>query len=66
MAKTKEELNQLKQELESLANKLEELSEEELKMVTGGVKPTQTHSWFGEPKEDKKQSLAQSEDNKEQ
>ena len=66
MAKTKEELNQLKQELESLTNKLEELAEDELMKVTGGVKPAQTHSWFGEPKEDKKQSLAQSEDNKEQ
>lgn len=36
MAKTKEELNVLKQEYETLTTKLQELSEEELKMVTGG------------------------------
>ena len=35
--KTKEELTQLKTEYETLNNKLKELSEEELKMVTGGV-----------------------------
>ena len=37
MAKTQEELNQLKQEYESLATKLQELTEDELKQVTGGV-----------------------------
>lgn len=37
MAKTKEELNTLKQEIESLTVKLKELSEEELQLVTGGV-----------------------------
>ena len=36
MAKTKEELNALKRECEALTTKLQELSEEELKMVTGG------------------------------
>ena len=35
--KTKEELTQLKTEYETLNNELKELSEEELKMVTGGV-----------------------------
>ena len=34
--KTKEELELLKQEYESLNNKLKELSEDELKIVTGG------------------------------
>ena len=37
MAKTQEELNQLKNEYETLNNKLNELSEDELKLVTGGV-----------------------------
>ena len=36
MTKTKKELEQLKSECETLSNKLKELSEEELKMVTGG------------------------------
>lgn len=36
MAKTQEELAQLKNEYESLNNKLKELTEEELKLVTGG------------------------------
>lgn len=36
MAKTQEELKQLKQEYESLSNKLKELSDDELKQVTGG------------------------------
>lgn len=35
--KTKEELKALKQEYESLKRKLEELSEDELKEVTGGT-----------------------------
>ena len=34
--KTKEELNTLKEELKALTQKLSELSEEELKLVTGG------------------------------
>ena len=37
MAKTKEELNQLKQEYETLAAKLSELSEEELNQISSGV-----------------------------
>ena len=37
MAKTKEELNNLKQEFETLATKLQELTENELKVVTGGI-----------------------------
>ena len=37
MAKTQEELNQLKTEYETLNNKLKELTEEELNMVTGGI-----------------------------
>lgn len=37
MAKTKEELNELKQEYESLTAKLQELSEDELKEVCVGV-----------------------------
>ena len=36
MTKTQEELEQLKSECETLNNKLRELSEEELKMITGG------------------------------
>ena len=34
--KTKEELNALKEEVEALNKKLAELTEEELKQVTGG------------------------------
>lgn len=37
MAKTKEELNNLKQEYESLTTKLKELNNEELKQVCAGV-----------------------------
>ena len=37
MAKTQEELNQLKTEYETLNNKLKELNEDELKRVIGGV-----------------------------
>ena len=39
MAKTKEELNTLKQEVETLNKKLEELTEKELEEVTGGHLP---------------------------
>ena len=35
--KTKEELNALKEEVETLNSKLAELSEDELKQVSGGV-----------------------------
>ena len=34
--KTKEELNEIKEEIERLDKKLHELTEEELKQVTGG------------------------------
>lgn len=37
MAKSKEELVELKNEYEALATKLKELSIDELKLVTGGV-----------------------------
>ena len=36
MAKTKEELNELKEEIETLSQKLGELSDEEMEEVTGG------------------------------
>ena len=37
MAKTKEELNALKQELEALTTKLNELTEDELNQIAGGL-----------------------------
>ena len=37
--KTKEELNALKEEVETLNKKLAELSEDELKQVSGGALP---------------------------
>ena len=37
MSKTKEELNALKEEVESVNEKLAELTEDELKLVTGGA-----------------------------
>lgn len=37
MKKTKEEINELKQECEVLKEKLEELTQDELKQVTGGT-----------------------------
>ena len=37
MAKTKEELKKIKEECEALNNKLKELTEDELKEVTGGA-----------------------------
>ena len=40
--KTKEELNKLKEEFETLNKKLAELSDEELKQVTGGEKVPHT------------------------
>lgn len=36
MAKTEEELNELRQRIESLSSELSTLTEEELKAVTGG------------------------------
>ena len=38
MAKTQEELNELKNEYETLNNKLKELTDDELTQVTGGLK----------------------------
>ena len=37
MAKTKEELNELKKEFEVLTNQLRGLTDEELMMITGGI-----------------------------
>ena len=37
MAKTKEELNKIKEEVESVNEKLKELTPEELEQVTGGA-----------------------------
>lgn len=39
MAKTKEELEKLKKEYQTLTSELQELSEDELKQVTGGEYP---------------------------
>ena len=39
MAKTKEELNALKQEVETVSRKLNELTDEELAQVSGGLAP---------------------------
>ena len=43
MAKTKEELNELKEEIETLNEKLGELNEDELKEVSGGVLADPSH-----------------------
>ena len=49
MAKTKEELNTLKEEFETLNKKLVELTEEELAQVTGGkTLPTQVSIPWGQ------------------
>ena len=50
MAKTKEELEELKEEAETVSKKLNELSEEELAQVTGGLFPFQRPGW--RPNED--------------
>ena len=39
MSKSKEELNALKEEVEVVSRKLHELTEDELKQVTGGTGP---------------------------
>ena len=39
MAKTQDELKELKEEYEKLNEKLKELSDDELKYVTGGASP---------------------------
>ena len=54
--KTKEELNALKKEVEAVNEKFAELTEEEIKQVTGGtepsdgVKPMPTAVWMGIPR----------------
>ena len=40
MAKTQEELNAIKEEVEAMNKKLAELTEEELKQVSGGLGPS--------------------------
>ena len=40
MAKTKEELNALKEEVKAVNEKLQELTEEELEQVNGGYPPS--------------------------
>ena len=37
MAKSKEELNKIKEEVKTVNEKLQELTEEELEQVTGGI-----------------------------
>ena len=49
MAKTKEELIKLKDEYSALKNKLSELSEDELKQITGGI--DFTSDWMGRAKQ---------------
>ncbi len=44
--KTPEELNALKEEMETLNRKLAELTEEELKEVSGGFAPGRKY-WYG-------------------
>ena len=43
MAKTKEELNKIKEEVEAVNEKLHELTEEELEQVTGGLAHRREH-----------------------
>lgn len=46
MAKSKEELNALKQEVESINLKLKQLNEEELKYVSGGNDAVTNEFWL--------------------
>ena len=39
MAKTKEELNKIKEEVEAVNEKLQELTEEEIAQISGGLAP---------------------------
>ena len=43
--KTKEELNELKEEVEAVNKKLAELTEEELKSVSGGRRKGSVYCW---------------------
>lgn len=59
MSKTQEELNEIKKEYESLASKLHELTEDEIKEVTGGeTNPFDCSGYYfeldGEFKKDKR------------
>ena len=47
MAKTKEELNAIKEELETVNSKLQELTEDELKQITGGILSDAKIALFG-------------------
>ena len=49
MSKTQEEITQLKSEYKSLTNKLKELTEDELKLVTGGDVDPNTNLHFISP-----------------
>ena len=42
MAKTQEELNELKEEVETISKRLAELAEEELEQVVGGIQIKRT------------------------
>ena len=55
MAKTKEELNKIKNEVESVNNKLHELTPEELEQVTGGS--NRPHPPIGAPFDHDKTTL---------
>ena len=46
MAKTQEELYAIKEEVEALNNKLKELTEDELKLVSGGILPRKRDNCF--------------------
>ena len=46
MAKTQEELKQLKTEYEKLTDKLKELTEDELRLVTGGTQESEESKEF--------------------
>ena len=46
--KTKEELNALKEEVETLNKKLHELTEDELKQITGGAYINEKNNVFGD------------------
>lgn len=55
--KTQEELNALKEEIEALNRKLAELTEEELKQVTGGIASGRDY-WRGRRRQNKEINLS--------